>query len=102
MSSIAEQLALRDRLQTIEDRLLLERYSHVIAKTSRGMFEWVLPRAVLQPADYLEIPELADLENEFIDQEEAKGTIVTTEYGTFFWEPDRPVVSHRSQSRLCL
>ena len=58
MPTFQKQLALRERLQHIEDELVKQSKRHVTSRTLRGTFEWSLPGAWQEPPEGYESGEL--------------------------------------------
>ena len=87
MPSISAQLALRNRLQEVEQRLIRDHKRHVLAPATHGVFVWALTGEDRTPVEWVvEIPELQAIEETLIAQGWSD-LLVSTANGYFAWEP---------------
>jgi hypothetical protein len=86
VSNIEEQLALRARLQAVEDDLLAAGKRHVITPCVVRVFERGLPDALHEPAEETQAGDPQEIEDMIIGQG-WQDIMVATDAGTFTWNP---------------
>ncbi len=96
MPSISDQLALRDRLQQIEHRLVRDHKRHILVPATHGIFVWALTGEDRTPVEWIEMPEMQAIEETLIAQGWSD-LLVSTAMGYFAWEPkQRPAKKRKS------